>query len=767
MYYYYLWFLVSLIVSVSAGPAPQVSTPATRSNGSACAQVSRATAALLASSPSAQPFVPASIAFDCLKSVPNKPQPAQKLVTSVKALVQWQSTLAWLKDPPQSYMLPPVDIEGALDNISATAVAGGFASEYDFQLAIFELITSAHDGHFAYRPDVFKAFTFQSKLASDIVSVSKDGKEVPKLYHASALASNATPVAISKINGQDAVKYITKQGLKFSAFQDPNSQWNNQFPIYANPENTLVLAASLAYQGPSVTLTYEDGKEKTEDTVAVLREGADFSDVATGEDFYNKFCNPDAASTGDASSSAPPTQSSTAAPTPPAPTIQGYPFPVVRDSGADTTSGYFLNGTGYDDVAVLSVISFAPTGNVDVLEYITNFQETVETFLSKSKEAGKKRLVIDVTANGGGLVVAGLELFAQLFPDTERFGANNLRLSDGLVNIAQVASSIPQDFTPSTQNEALALQALFSNSIVSNLVPGQVATPEDEPFTTTDEILSPVTIKNDKFTAYQNAPMDMPASDFNLTGTGSRANPAPAVFSPENVVLLTDGTCGSTCTIFSYLMILQLQVKTTAVGGRPQTGPMQAVAGVEGAQVFMMNEITTAAAAALALAPQEQQAQLQASELGVLAEGYAIQRAADPAQAGAVNAKNAFAPFDSKTPLQFLYQSANCRFFYTADMLDGPALVWQRAVDATWNDPANFCVQGSRVAMNASRTLDPAFRLKLDDDDGDGTAAAAGSQAGETGAPVQSLAAGRIGELRGMQGAIALFAAISVMLVHL
>lgn len=79
-------------------------------------------------------------------------------------------------------MLPATDIEGGLDNITATVEAGGFASEYDFQLSIFQLIASAHDGHFAFRPDIFKAFGFRNTLASDIISVSKDGKEVPKLY---------------------------------------------------------------------------------------------------------------------------------------------------------------------------------------------------------------------------------------------------------------------------------------------------------------------------------------------------------------------------------------------------------------------------------------------------------------------------------------------------------------------------------------------------------------------------------------------------------
>ncbi len=131
----------------------------------------------------AVPFVPASLAFECLRSVPNKPEPAEQLVTSLKAFVEWQSTLAWLKDPPASYMLPPIDIQGKLDNISATASDGGFESEYDFQLAIYQTIVAAHDGHFSYRPDIFKTFVFRNNLAADIVSVSQDGKELPKLYH--------------------------------------------------------------------------------------------------------------------------------------------------------------------------------------------------------------------------------------------------------------------------------------------------------------------------------------------------------------------------------------------------------------------------------------------------------------------------------------------------------------------------------------------------------------------------------------------------------
>lgn len=80
-------------------------------------------------------------------------------------------------------MLPASDIVGTLNKIKTTSAAGGYQSEYDFQLAILETFVSAHDGHFAYRPDVFKAFAFRNNLVTDVVSVSSDGKAVPKLYH--------------------------------------------------------------------------------------------------------------------------------------------------------------------------------------------------------------------------------------------------------------------------------------------------------------------------------------------------------------------------------------------------------------------------------------------------------------------------------------------------------------------------------------------------------------------------------------------------------
>ncbi|EFQ31292.1 peptidase S41 family protein [Colletotrichum graminicola] len=704
--------------STTGTPTASTSPSGTAPGGSnnACAQIRPKMQEFRQANPKEPPQVPAQLAFDCLQTVPNKPGPAKDLIKSLKAYVQWQSTLSWLKSPPASYMLPPVDIEGGLDEIGSKAEAGQYKSEYDFQLAIFKLIASAHDGHFAFRGDVFKGFSFRNRLAADIVSVSRDGVEIPKLYHLSQINDTAAP-AIVKINGRDAVTAIGDINLKFSGFQDPDSQWNSNFKSYASSQGFLVVAASLAFQGSKVTLTYDNGDERSEDSFALIRPGANFTGVNSGDDYYSRFCDPDNAPK--APSLPPGMMPNQTNPRPnrpdlppPPPTIEGFPFPIVRDSGANTTSGYFLNGTGYDDVAVLSVLSFASPdpSAIDAIEYLTNFQSTVAEFLAKSKEAGKKRLVIDVAANGGGFVIAGYELFAQLFPEVDRFQANNMRLAEGLVSLARLTDGIPANFTPTSADERDAIQDLIGSSIVSNLIPGGVFTPDGKAFTTVDQILAPVTLNGDSFTAYQQAPLNQTDPTFNLTGVGSRSNPPGRVFDPENVVIFTDGTCGSTCTIFSYLMILQMGVKTTVIGGRPTTGIMQSVAGVEGAQVFSFNDMTADARAILDLTPKERREELMSGELGELAKGYAIKRATTPRSAGAINAKNAFSMSDARTPLQFLWEPANCRIFHTRESLFQPEVAWKRVVDATWHNPMQFCVAGSQTPVKKDVTMDPLFK---------------------------------------------------------
>lgn len=333
--------------------------------------------------------------------------------------------------------------------------------------------------------------------------------------------ANGMPPAITKINGQDATLFMEQQGLTFVNAQDQDSQWNAQFLNYVAPTARPPISASIFHQGDSVTVEYENGQQVSLESYALLRANVNFTGVNTGEDFYQKFLNPENQANGE-SQQAQPGLTTPANPLQVPPNIEGFPMPAIRDSGANATAGYFLSGPGYDDVAVLSVLGFAPSGNFDTGEYIVNFQRVVSDFLAMSKQAGKTKLLIDVTGNGGGLVVAGFELYSQVFPGQELFQANNLRRSPSLVDMADVANAnldklLQLDASALSRNattEQMALLALAQSSIISNLTPGGVFSAGNAVnYTSGSQITSAVPLMGDSFTAYQSTPLNTTSSD--------------------------------------------------------------------------------------------------------------------------------------------------------------------------------------------------------------------------------------------------------------
>ena len=97
---------------------------------SPCAQVSASVATQTASVPT----VPAQLAYDCITSVPFNQSAALALVDSVVPYFRWQSTTAWLKDPPEEYtekVQPPVDVWGGLDKIRGKVVGNEYDNEFE------------------------------------------------------------------------------------------------------------------------------------------------------------------------------------------------------------------------------------------------------------------------------------------------------------------------------------------------------------------------------------------------------------------------------------------------------------------------------------------------------------------------------------------------------------------------------------------------------------------------------------------------------------
>ena len=105
---------------------------------------------------------------------------ATELLQYYKDILQFQTTLAYLKDPPSSYQQPPVDLLAGLDSIEAKVNSGAFTNEYDFEVALQQLIYATHDAHIALTGGALNVFTFGSPLR--IVSVSSDGIALPEIF---------------------------------------------------------------------------------------------------------------------------------------------------------------------------------------------------------------------------------------------------------------------------------------------------------------------------------------------------------------------------------------------------------------------------------------------------------------------------------------------------------------------------------------------------------------------------------------------------------
>lgn len=75
----------------------------------------------------------------------------------------------------------------------------------------------------------------------------------------------------------------------------------------------------------------------------------------------------------------------------------------------------------------------------------------MQTLIEDAKAAGKTKLIVDVSANGGGLIFQGHDTFRQLFPQIQQDGFNRFR-SVELLQIAaqQFSGLLPADFNPET-----------------------------------------------------------------------------------------------------------------------------------------------------------------------------------------------------------------------------------------------------------------------------------------------------------------------------
>ena len=462
------------------------------------------------------------------------------------------------------------------------------------------------------------------------------------------------------------------------------------------------LTSSQIYPGATTELEFENGTTRTYDNFAKVL--IPFDGITDGESLYKIwFTGNQPTKTGvlDPSNSASPIPSASASATiVPAIPAPGYPPPVLREAH-NLIGGYYLEDDK-SDIAVLSVPSFV---GIDAQK---EFQATAADFLVTAKAAGKKKLIIDVQANGGGTILLGYDLYKLLFPSkVDHAAADRFRAFESTDIIGQKISDYSAPFPRVEATEEQNKTQYEANQIISSVFNYETNLDVDSHnFTSWDDMYGPVSDKDDN--NYTNLfrwnladPLIFESGGIDIHGYGTLANYSTTPFAAEDVVVVTDGYCASTCTIFSELMRQRAGVKFISLGGRARAGLTQAVGGVKGTNNFPWSLIQSYAELVVSgiNSTVEESQQLNKTELGDYWSSVPFARNTI-GNAMNVNFRDGIRDGDkTNTPLQFVYEASDCRILYTKAMTVDVTAIWSAVAETAWGGK-NHCVAGSLGGNN-------------------------------------------------------------------
>ncbi|KAL8924176.1 MAG: hypothetical protein Q9172_002798 [Xanthocarpia lactea] len=593
-------------------------------------------------------------AYNCLASAPFDQDTALQFL-------QFQSTQAYLKNPPSEYQQPPVDLFGRLANIRSQVNAGQFRNEYDFEVAVQKLILATHDAHINLGYGILSIFTFGSPygLVSDnlMSSAASDIQYVLSTFEGSSVFYPGANISFKFENGSDTGTF----------------PWLAQFSIFGDPENApLITTGQELFDCDNVGFCNSTALDSSATIDTLDSADSSSSPSSTGGDSDSSL-SPSVTSTDDVPA-----------------TVTGwdhiaYPTdPIVAQPDLDEVNGGVLTGYVLNDgvTAILSIPSFVVNS-----ENAVSFSTTVQDFLIKSKAAGCTRVIIDVQENTGGGDPLATDTFKQFIPSIDPFGAARMCAHD---YADALGTTFTEYYETHTQEELDDPEDDFDYLSLSANV--WVATDylnaeTGRNFSSWPEYFGPHAQRGDLFTTVQRDNLSTPivteaAAGLVVYGYANRTINTTRPFAAGDVIILSDAWCSSACARFVEMMHHEGGARTVVTGGQPVTGPMQTIGGSKGAQSYdafsLDNDIDVAV-------------QFNFSVQGQLPQGR-----------DDVDFIYAYAGFNLKdsirkgeeTPLQFIYEPADCRIFYTQNTVYNYINLWNYVIDAVYRNPS-LCIAGS------------------------------------------------------------------------
>lgn len=510
------------------------------STGEPCAAIASA----VSNSESSTVAVDAEIAYACLQSVPINQQAANMTIDAVIRMVEFQSTLSFLKNPPDGYANDPVDLIAGLNDIWKKVLDGDYSKEYDFEGDISNLLDKAYDGHLGFEGYAWSgAFTWRRSRAITLGLASTDGN-TPKVYCIRDFNTSGsfTPSAVSQINGQDVMTFMEDLSAK-RLYHDADARWNSLSLMQA-AESGGGFIGPPDYPGPNTTLTFENGTTSTFLNTAIVNDVNNWSGVSNGQQFYNAMVRVSSSSNNNRKRQInqplmpdrilPPKlrMQKTLALERNGTVPAGYPEPFLEHSNPDVPFGGFFidNHPSVPNLAVLVIQTFSTTDTADTQEW----QMLLQNFLAEAKTRNTEKIIIDVRDNGGGKIFLGYETFKQFFPEIVPFGGNRYRANNASDILGNEISQLPFSVTTSLAYSSSWNYRMYLDDQLDD-------------FADWDAMFGPVKVNGDQFTNLLRYNLSNPllTSDPNfglgitITGYDDRSNFTESPFNASDIIIVS------------------------------------------------------------------------------------------------------------------------------------------------------------------------------------------------------------------------------------
>ncbi|PKK68490.1 hypothetical protein RhiirC2_851391 [Rhizophagus irregularis] len=500
------------------------------------------------------------------------------------------------EQPVQGLDYKAMDLISEIDGLSQKS----YANDFEFTTDATNLVSQLKDPHTLFFPICYTRFAFTQRLAL-YATVSQDGTQKIKIFKDSTESHN-DDCEVDRIDGVAAIDAIT-QFARDNIFvsKDLGVRFNLALASLALQNGTYLLQPrssqfTLRMVLPDKeTTTYDlkcgtNTKTITRNWEAVINNPDDLNKFTDAKSYWNNFC------------ANPPSDEKNQPPKEPEspPDVQPVrnvgkepnvtsttrknkrkyhtkkdkkphdkycnvaypidPLTVNRDLLKSLSPTVKIDNLVFDakiaqfytldnDVGV-AVIATYDVGNEITSDTILSAFSNIQAGFKKLADSGAKKLVLDMSNNEGGLTVLSHFVNSLLFP-----GAN---------------PSLPTDFRLNDIVKGAILKA--SNGTNSIFTFSEYLKVDAKEFDNVNDFLASKFIEND-------------IGNINGFFTASQSS---LPWKSSDMIMLTNGFCGSSCASTSLLLSELHGVKSVAVGGSPNT-PLS-FSSFPGGQVFLLDD---------------------------------------------------------------------------------------------------------------------------------------------------------------------------------